>query len=410
MENGSSCGIIYCCRTLVQFGEKMLKYEKIKEYLKEEALKPSAVRKMPTVRALSRQFSVATATVLRALQELEQENIICRRHGSGIVAVRPGSIDANLKNTQCNNDDMRRVVYAAVDYPSENIWRTNLMVEQTLQKYHYLPINCRILNNTTVSEICEFATTQKNCCGLILFGLIGMISPDDLGRISKLPFRVALLDHQSFSYPTLPENCALFSVDAASGAGLIVDYLTRLGHTRIGYVRNEPNSEYHEQFLKEFGSAMRRHKLEFGPRRIFSRTIRSWDETMSVAQQLVRSNLERIRSELLTALVFSSSHGAFAAIETLRESGFRVPEEISVIGEGDFKFFGFCSPPLTTVSADYLEMVMRMTEFIDGKPLHDHKIFLPLHLTERKSVFNLTYESQLRERQRNIIVNVTSHL
>ena len=131
---------------------------------------------------------------------------------------------------------------------------------------------------------------------------------------------------------------------------------------------------------------------------------------MSVAQQLVRSNLERIRSERLTALVFSSSHGAFAAIETLRESGFRVPEEISVIGEGDVKFFGFCSPPLTTVSADYLEMVMRMTEFIDGKPLHDHRIFFPLHLIERKSVFDLTYESQLRERQRNIIVNVTSHL
>ena len=155
MENGSICGIIYSVvEHWSKYGKKMLKYEKIKEYLKEEALKPSAVRKMPTVRALSRQFSVATATVLRALQELEQENIICRRHGSGIVAVCPGSIDVNLKNTQCN-DDMRRVVYAAVDYPSENIWLTNLMVEQTLQKYHYLPINCRIQNNSYCPKFCE---------------------------------------------------------------------------------------------------------------------------------------------------------------------------------------------------------------------------------------------------------------
>ena len=148
----------------------MLKYEKIKEYLREEALKPSSAQKMPTVRALTRQFSVATATVLRALQELEHENIIRRRHGSGIVAVRPDSIDANLAvERNSSEEDVRKVVYAAIDYPSETVWRTNLMVEQTLRKFNYLSVNCRIQRSTTVSDICEFAASQEKCAGLILF-------------------------------------------------------------------------------------------------------------------------------------------------------------------------------------------------------------------------------------------------
>ena len=361
----------------------MLKYEKIKEFLREEALKPSSVQKMPTVRALAQQFSVATATVLRALQELEHETVISCRHGSGIVALRPNSIDANLS---VRNDDMRRVVYAAIDYPSENVWRTNLIVEQTLRKYHYLSVNCRIQRSTELSEICTFAANQEKCAGLILFGLVGMVAPDDLERIAALPFRVALLDHQCISYPELPENCALFVVDGESAARRTVEYLARLGHSQIGYVRNEPNSEYYEQYLKSFNAAMREKNLEFDPHRIFSDTVRPWDDGMSMAQQLIRTNLKRIATEKLTALVFASSHGAFAAVQTLREAGYRVPEEISVIGEGDIRIFGFCSPPLTAVTADYQEMVSRSIAFIDGEVVKNRKILIPQHLVERKSV------------------------
>ena len=131
----------------------MQKYEMIKEYLREEALKPSSTLKMPTVRTLTRQFSVATATVLRALQELEYENIIRRRHGSGIVAVRPDSIDANLTMKRNSSEEgVRKVVYAAIDYPSESIWQTNLMVEQTLRKF--------ILNREIYEEVIRDAVPK----------------------------------------------------------------------------------------------------------------------------------------------------------------------------------------------------------------------------------------------------------
>ena len=59
------------------------KYVQIKEYLKNEALKPEAVNTMPSVRTLMRRFNVAMVTVNQALLELEHEQVIIRRQAYG---------------------------------------------------------------------------------------------------------------------------------------------------------------------------------------------------------------------------------------------------------------------------------------------------------------------------------------
>ena len=51
------------------------KYVQIKEYLKNEALKPEAVNNMPSVRTLMRRFNVAMVTVNQALLELEHADM-----------------------------------------------------------------------------------------------------------------------------------------------------------------------------------------------------------------------------------------------------------------------------------------------------------------------------------------------
>lgn len=65
-----------------------LKYLKVKSYLEAVAVKPESAMRMPTVRELMNQFNVSLATVNRALSELENDGVIVRRQGSGIVARR----------------------------------------------------------------------------------------------------------------------------------------------------------------------------------------------------------------------------------------------------------------------------------------------------------------------------------
>ena len=63
-----------------------LKYLKVKSYLEAVAVKAESAMRMPTVRELMNQFNVSLATVNRALSALENDGVIVRRQGSGIVA------------------------------------------------------------------------------------------------------------------------------------------------------------------------------------------------------------------------------------------------------------------------------------------------------------------------------------
>ena len=51
------------------------------------------------------------------------------------------------------------------------------------------------------------------------------------------------------------------------------------------------------------------------------------------------------------AIFTGDDDAAIGVLMALRENGYRVPEDVSVIGFDDLGFSAFLSPPLTTVSA-----------------------------------------------------------
>ena len=62
------------------------KYDEIKAYLKEEALKPASRLRMPTIAELMRRFRASQSPVSRAVHDLEKEGILLCRRGTGIVS------------------------------------------------------------------------------------------------------------------------------------------------------------------------------------------------------------------------------------------------------------------------------------------------------------------------------------
>ena len=56
--------------------------------------------------------------------------------------------------------------------------------------------------------------------------------------------------------------------------------------------------------------------------------------------------------KLPTAFVCNCDATAFKLVQTLKERGIRVPEDISVTGFDDSIYAQLCSPPLTTVAVD----------------------------------------------------------
>jgi len=365
----------------------LLKYQKVKFYLERTAVRPESRLRMPTVRELMSQFNVSLATVNRALSELENEGVIIRRQGSGIVAAGHDRIVGRLDGV--GEKTTRNLVFAYNDYPDEITWRTVHSISMYSRMNKCNMLDCKIYPDTSTESLVDFIHAQSNCAGAILGIGSEPMDLEKLEALGSLPFPVVVLDSMYFYANHLPDNMYVLSPDAADCAQKTVEVLVRNGHRRIGYIRNEPRSEYNDLFLKTLKSGFERAGVEFGPDRIFSSTIRPWENSLDAAVQLTRNNLDEIRRLGLTALIYTSSPGALVSLKLLTEAGLRVPEDISVIGEGERRLYPYLSPGLTVVTSDYKELCGEAVDIVLGKRKpKTHNLFLPQRIIERESVFD----------------------
>ncbi|MBS1370929.1 MAG: substrate-binding domain-containing protein [Lentisphaeria bacterium] len=365
-----------------------LKYEVVKEFLLEEARRPESVERMPSVRQLMEKFRVSLATVNRALAELENDNIIIRRPGIGISVNRNPVAIGRI----CDLPREASVVVAYTDFPDEGIWRKIYGIEQYCRQTGIRAVNCKINRETRAAEIVKFVKAQPDCAGLIIKFGADKLSDEELGELSGLGIPVILYECAKL-YENAPENIYRLLPDPVDRGTLMAEVLLRNGHRRIGFIRGEPNNDANTISLRSVARRLKLAGIPFGPETTFSTNINPWENSMDAVQELVRRNFDGIRQLGLTALIVTSGSCAMAVLQTLTELGVRVPDEISLIAEGDRTFCRYVLPRLSVVECDYQAMNELAVDIAAGRKQPEKRLFLfPLHLIQRESVRELPPE------------------
>ena len=146
-----------------------------------------------------------------------------------------------------------------------------------------------------------------------------------------------------------------------------LEYLTGLGHRRIGYFSwvNPVLAEKFVQTAKELGVET---SAAWSPR-----GTGFYDKAIELGSNLFRSD------HLPTALLCTNDITAFAAINAARAAGLRIPEDISIIGMDNIDIAGYFDPPLTTFAFPYHEYVAQTLECLFAGALPGcRKIRMPL--------------------------------
>ena len=359
-----------------------LKYEVVKDFLLEEVKKPSSVNRIPSVRQLMKQFGVSLATVNRALAELENDNIIIRRPGIGISVNRTPLAVGGIRVPAGG----ATIVLAYNDYPDEGIWKKVYGIEEYCRQKGIRIVTCKINRETRAGEIVKFVRSQPECEGLILKFGAGRFSPVELAELSSLEIPVVLYD-SSMIYDGAPDNIYRLLPDPADGGALMAEILLRQGHRRIGYIRSEPSNDANLLSLKSITRRLKLAGVPFGPEDIFSTNINPWESAPDAVQELVRRNFATIRNRRLTALIITAGASAAAALQTLTELGARIPEEISLISEGDRSICRYVLPRLTVVEHDLQAMNELAVDIAVGEKRPEKRlVYFPLHVIERDSI------------------------
>lgn len=208
-----------------------------------------------------------------------------------------------------------------------------------------------------------------------------------LGRLNRNFYRLIRDSYPHVVYSGLNSISPDFDqviCDGYSAALTAVHYLYTIGHRRIGYVGEKSN----EDRFKGYFDGLSELELEYDKDIVIQTRLSSDSGYTAVSKLLVEGSLNA------SALFCANDATAIGAIKALKDSGLRVPEDISVIGIDDIDISQYMSPSLTTVHIPLEEMgratgrlLVDRLENGSGLPM---KIELPYTLIRRESCKDIT--------------------
>ena len=142
-------------------------------------------------------------------------------------------------------------------------------------------------------------------------------------------------------------NMAYVGIDNTEGMELAVSYLKKMGHKKIGYLSNALGSHIMQVRHKAFFQALKQNGLKSDP---------TYAGSSYYITQCLEKHLPRLLNLGVTAIICSHDLIANAAMVQCQQLGYRVPEDISIIGFDDLPICAYTSPPLTTIRQDRIQL------------------------------------------------------
>src|SRR6476659_2254023 len=179
---------------------------------------------------------------------------------------------------------------------------------------------------------------QKYSQLLLERGAEGVITIDlNLQYSISLPM-VAVSGHRQ------EENATNVILDQRLGVKLALEYLVSLGHRHIAVMIGNPDSADAAQRWGAISEVARELGVPIRP----ELTVQLAGEESGPALGYPYAKMLLERKQPFTALFAYNDASAIGAIRAIRESGLRVPEDVSVVGFDDIREAAYYVPSLTT--------------------------------------------------------------
>jgi LacI family transcriptional regulator len=323
----------------------------------EEVAKQARVSTATVSRVLNNVGPVRASTrarVIKAIEDLKYHPNLHARNLAGGKSRTFGMIVSNLENPFFF-DVFRSAEEAAREKGFE------IVLANTDYNPDHLTRNIRLMLGRRVA-------------GLAL--VISEMQPDLLEELSELDIQIVFYD---VGVPK--HNISNITVNYGKGIERVVHYLHQLGHKRMAFVSH--HSSLGPLSIRE--SVFRETVAEFASD-IAWKIVASSDG-IEGGRQATR---EILSSDLHpTAILCVNDFMALGVLHELRESGVKVPEQISVTGFDNIKLAEVACPPLTTlhIPRDRIgqTMVQVLTRPLAGRESHGKKVLIDPEFVVRGS-------------------------
>lgn len=185
------------------------------------------------------------------------------------------------------------------------------------------------------------------------------------------------------------EDIDCVAINNEQGVELAVSYLVSMGHRDIGYLHVDGNANNFIERYYGFMRSVNKHKLTVSRENIIEFSTSGGE---AVYWEL-KGRLATLK-KVPTAFFADNDIIAVYAVRVLREMGYRIPEDVSVVGFDNIALAGLMDPPLTTVCTSKHAIgsgaVNALVGKLNGTSEGVQKIEMKSSLVIRNSVRNLS--------------------
>ena len=238
---------------------------------------------------------------------------------------------------------------------------------------------------TKVFELQMFEKDEDTLISLITSNaivIIGEIKSSQLNFMKSLNDNIICVDAYNFD-----NSIDYIKFDMKHSVKLVIDYLLKLGHKKIGLlvgrnqiVRNlvDFREEYFIEIMKELT--------------LYDERFVKVDEFSPQSGYMMMKEILELE-EYPTAVFCANDSIAMGAYKAIREKNLKVFTDISIIGFNDLKISKYMPPPLTTLRIDTKiiaeETINVLIELFENNRSYRKKVYLPVELIERESCRNI---------------------
>lgn len=184
------------------------------------------------------------------------------------------------------------------------------------------------------------------------------------------------------NYVTGNPFTAYVGIDNDEAMELALDHLTSLGHKKIAYLSGSLGSYVLQRRHSAFLNAMHNHKIK---------TTSQSTGCSYYLSECIEIHLPKFLDSGMSAIICSHDTIATEAITKCQQLGYKVPEDISIIGFDDLPIAAYTSPPLTTIRQDRVSLgksgFFALSSLLNNIPIST--FLLHSMLIERKSTANV---------------------
>lgn len=327
---------------------------------------------MPNIRKVAELAGVSVATVSRTLKTPERVSPQTRERVH--LAVEQAGYRPNLMAVQFRSRKTRNLVVLVPVIANVFFARVISGIQEAAHALNYRVLLC----DTRGREEVETAYAE----------LVHAHQAD--GVIQLRAFNPFVENCHGGSPPPMVNACEVLDappcpsvrLDNRAAARAMTEHLLALGHRRIGLIKGPQGSPLTRERIAGYKDALREAGITPVPG-LLCRGNFTLQAGYDAAGQLLSC------AERPTAIFCENDEMAIGAIQRIRQSGLRVPEDISVAGFDDIPFAAYCDPPLTTIAQPAEAFGRHAVEMLvaqfEQHPLETPHLVLPYSLVVRGS-------------------------